>query len=73
MKYDSTPNSYTNVMINSILGIHNIEIYDCNNWWFDPTVDRNGNIIARSSLDQTYEYSVYIGRYTKNGNLISNY
>ena len=49
------------------------EIYDCNNWWFDPTVDRNGNIIARSSLDQTYEYSVYIGRYTKNGNLISNY
>ena len=30
MKYDNTSNSYTNVMINSILGIHNIEIYDSN-------------------------------------------
>jgi hypothetical protein len=48
---------------------------DCYNWWFNPTVNRrNGNIIALSSLDQTYPYSVYIGRYTtKDGNLIENY
>lgn len=49
------------------------KIDDCDKWWFKPTVDRNGNIIAASSLDQTYPYSIYIGRYTKNGELISNY
>ena len=49
---------------------------DCLTWWFTPitpTVDSSGNIIAASSLDQTYPYGVYIGRYTKDGKLIENY
>jgi hypothetical protein len=48
-------------------------VTDCFTWWLSSTRDEQGNIIVPSSVMQTYPYSVYIGKYTKDGNLISNY
>lgn len=45
---------------------------DCLNWWILPTYE-NRKLIAQSSVNQTYPYSVYIGKYFNKDALISNY
>ena len=47
---------------------------DCFTWWLRSTLDAEGNLIALSSVRQTYPYSVYIGKYfNRDATLISNY